>query len=68
MFAAKLGLNDLPYSVAFFSAVDVDHVLRKEVFLDCVTPSQPHPIPPGMSLSFVDAVNATNGSLAKKRA
>ena len=26
-------------SVAFFSAVDVDLVLRKEVNMDCVTPS-----------------------------
>ena len=66
MFAARLGLSDLPYSVAFFSAVDVDHVLRKEVFLDCVTPSQPDPIPPGMNLTFVDAVEATGGSLRKR--
>lgn len=41
MFAYKIGLEDLPQSVAFFSAVDVDQVLRKEVTMDCVTPSNP---------------------------
>ena len=60
-----VGLDDLPQSVAFFSAVDVDHVLRKEVTLDCVTPSQPTPIPPGRSVTFEDAVQATGGSLER---
>lgn len=41
MFAYKLGLQDLPQSVAFFSAVDVDQCLRKEVTMDCTTPSNP---------------------------
>lgn len=41
MFAYKLGMNDLPQSVAFFSAVDIDKCLRKEVNMDCVTPSNP---------------------------
>lgn len=41
MFAYKLGMNDLPQSVAFFSAVDIDQCLRKEVVMDCVTPSNP---------------------------
>lgn len=41
MFACKLGMNDLPQSVAFFSAVDIDQCLRKEVNMDCVTPSNP---------------------------
>lgn len=41
MFAHKLGLQDLPQSVAFFSAVDIDLCLRKEVTMDCVTPSNP---------------------------
>ena len=30
---------DLFQNVAFFSAVDIDHCLRKEVFMDCITPS-----------------------------
>lgn len=34
-------MNDLPQSVAFFSAVDIDQCLRKEVNMDCVTPSNP---------------------------
>ena len=40
-------------SVAFFSGVDVDRVLRKEATLDCKTPSNPlgmekgHGIPNG---------------------
>ncbi|KAJ1179987.1 hypothetical protein NDU88_005215 [Pleurodeles waltl] len=41
MFAYKLGMLDLPQSVAFFSAVDIDQCLRKEVNMDCTTPSNP---------------------------
>ncbi|GAV99900.1 dna polymerase gamma [Lentinula edodes] len=61
MFAYKLGLDDLPQGVAFFSAVDVDGVLRKEVDMTCVTPSQPIPIPPGESLDIGDVLTRTNG-------
>ncbi|CAL1528194.1 unnamed protein product, partial [Lymnaea stagnalis] len=42
MFAYRLGLKDLPQSVAFFSAIDLDTCLRKEVTMDCITPSNPH--------------------------
>ncbi|KAJ1726422.1 DNA-directed DNA polymerase gamma mip1, partial [Coemansia biformis] len=35
MFSSRLGIEDLPQSVAFFSAVDIDHVLRKEVDMSC---------------------------------
>lgn len=52
MFAQQVGIDDLPQSCAFFSAVDIDHVLRKEVDLDCVTPSHPTPIPPGESIDI----------------
>ena len=52
MFAQQLGIDDLPQSCAFFSAVDIDTVLRKEVNLDCITPSNPEPIPPGESLNI----------------
>ncbi|GAB7363934.1 hypothetical protein MBLNU230_g4496t1 [Neophaeotheca triangularis] len=52
MFAEQMGIPDLPQSCAFFSAVDIDHVLRKEVDMDCVTPSHPHSIPPGTSLDI----------------
>ncbi|KAL1666868.1 DNA polymerase family A-domain-containing protein [Schizophyllum commune] len=61
MFAYKLGMDDLPQGVAFFSAVDVDHVLRKEVDMPCVTPSQPHPIPPGESLNITKVLEKTHG-------
>jgi DNA polymerase gamma 1 len=47
MFAQQVGIHDLPQSCAFFSAVDIDHVLRKEVDMDCITPSNPTPIAPG---------------------
>ncbi|OPB45177.1 DNA polymerase gamma, the mitochondrial replicativeDNA polymerase [Trichoderma guizhouense] len=52
MFAQQVGINDLPQSCAFFSAVDIDHVLRKEVNMDCVTPSHKTPIPHGESLDI----------------
>lgn len=63
MFAFKLNMDDLPESCAFFAAVDIDHVLRKEVDDPCVTPSQPEPIPPGESLDIHAILARTNGSL-----
>ncbi|KAJ7760357.1 DNA polymerase family A-domain-containing protein [Mycena metata] len=65
LFAYKLGMDDLPQGVAFFSAVDVDWVLRKEVDMPCVTPSQPNPIAPGESLNIEAVLEKTNGSLLK---
>lgn len=61
MFAYRLGMDDLPQGVAFFSAVDVDSVLRKEVDMPCVTPSQPVPLPPGESLGIADVLKRTHG-------
>lgn len=52
IFSQQMGIDDLPQSCAYFSAVDVDHVLRKEVDMDCVTPSHPHRIPPGESIDI----------------
>ncbi|MEN2495447.1 MAG: hypothetical protein MHMPM18_000079 [Marteilia pararefringens] len=40
-FSHKLGMDDLPISVAFFSAVEVDKCIRKDPNQDCVTPSNP---------------------------
>ncbi|KAG7879655.1 hypothetical protein KL938_003708 [Ogataea parapolymorpha] len=54
MFCHQLGIDEVPQSCAFFSAVDIDHVLRKEVDLDCCTPSNPTAIPPGEALTIVD--------------
>ncbi|CAK7224106.1 DNA-directed DNA polymerase gamma mip1 [Sporothrix eucalyptigena] len=52
MFSEQVGIQDLPQSCAFFSAVDIDHVLRKEVDMDCITPSHPTAIAPGESLDM----------------
>ena len=52
MFSQQMGIDDLPQSCAYFSAIDIDSVLRKEVDTSCVTPSHPHPIPPGESLDI----------------
>lgn len=52
MFSQQMGINDLPQSCAFFSAVDIDQVLRKEVNMDCITPSHLDKIPHGESLDI----------------
>ncbi|XP_066211099.1 DNA polymerase subunit gamma-1 isoform X1 [Saccopteryx leptura] len=72
MFAYKLGLSDLPQSVAFFSAVDIDRCLRKEVTMDCKTPSNPtgmerrYGIPQGKALDIYQIIELTKGSLDKR--
>ncbi|KAF2272518.1 uncharacterized protein EI97DRAFT_470357 [Westerdykella ornata] len=53
MFSQQMGINELPQSCAYFSAVDIDHVLRKEVDMDCVTPSHKEKIPHGESLDIL---------------
>ncbi|RVE46330.1 hypothetical protein evm_009049 [Chilo suppressalis] len=59
----RVGINDLPLSVAFFTSVEVDQVLRKESNLSCNTPSNPHGmekgygIPNGESLNIFDVLN-----------
>ncbi|MCJ1314006.1 DNA-directed DNA polymerase gamma mip1 [Agyrium rufum] len=52
IFSEQMGIQDLPQSCAFFSAVDIDKVLRKEVDMDCITPSNPIKIPHGESLGI----------------
>jgi DNA polymerase gamma 1 len=52
MFSQQMGIDDLPQGCAYFSAIDIDHVLRKEVDMDCITPSHPKKIPHGESLSI----------------
>ncbi|CAG8564590.1 2963_t:CDS:10 [Ambispora leptoticha] len=54
MFSYMHGIEDLPLSVAFFSSVDIDHVLRKEVEMNCKTSSHPSEIPRGISISMQD--------------
>ncbi|KAL0829591.1 hypothetical protein ABMA28_003101 [Loxostege sticticalis] len=59
----RVGINDLPLSVAFFTSVEVDQVLRKEATLSCTTPSNPHGldkgygIPDGESLNIFDVLD-----------
>ena len=71
MFARQLNLNDLPQSVAFFSSVDVDKCIRKEVHMDCVTPSNPdglhkyYNIPPGEAVDIYQVLEKTKGNLNK---
>ncbi|KAJ3115781.1 DNA-directed DNA polymerase gamma mip1 [Physocladia obscura] len=67
MFSSKLGINDLPLNIAFFSAVDIDHCLRKEVYQSCVTPSNTTPIEKGRNASIYDTIvsleNVTGGKI-----
>ncbi|KAG1714849.1 DNA polymerase subunit gamma-1 [Nymphon striatum] len=70
MFSYMVGIHDLPQGVAFFSTVDVDTVLRKEVDMDCQTPSNSHGmlkgynIPPGEALDIFKILEYTdNGCL-----
>ncbi len=65
LFCYNLGIDDVPQGVAFFSAVDVDHVLRKEVFMTCETPSHPNPIPAGESLDIHSVLKKTGGVLGE---
>jgi DNA polymerase gamma 1 len=67
MFSQQLGIEDLPQACAFFSAVDVDAVLRKEVDMDCVTPSHPRAIPPGESLGIADLLAMGDAASLKVR-
>ncbi|KLJ06888.1 DNA polymerase gamma, mitochondrial [Blastomyces silverae] len=57
MFSQEMGIDDLPQSCAYFSAVDIDKVLRKEVDMDCITPSHPNKIPHGESLDIENLLN-----------
>ncbi|XP_043253426.1 DNA polymerase subunit gamma-1, mitochondrial [Colletes gigas] len=67
--ASRVGIKDLPMSVAFFTSVEVDTVLRKESRDDCKTPSNVYgltngyEIPPGESLDIFTAIEKTGGSL-----
>jgi DNA polymerase gamma 1 len=65
MFAQQMGINELPQSCAYFSAVDIDHVLRKEVDMDCITPSNKEAIPHGESLDIMQLLE--KGPKAKLR-
>lgn len=67
LFFTRIGLDDLPQSISFFTSVEVDRALRKEAQMDCKTPSNPHGltvgygIPPGESLDILHALKKANG-------
>ncbi|KAJ1721274.1 DNA-directed DNA polymerase gamma mip1 [Coemansia erecta] len=63
LFSFRVGIEDLPAGVAFFSAVDIDWVLRKEVDLDCVTPTNPTPVAPGRAYAVHETLELTGGRL-----
>ncbi|XP_034542607.1 DNA polymerase subunit gamma-1 [Notolabrus celidotus] len=73
MFAHALDMQDLPQSVAFFSSVDIDQCLRKEVNMDCATPSNPtglvrrYGLLQGEALDIYQILDITKGSLNKGR-
>ena len=50
MFCSRLGMSGLPKSVAFFSSVDIDQVMRKEPEMECVTPSNPQGLKHGYGI------------------
>ena len=64
-FCARLGMSSLPESVAYFSGVDVDRVMRKEPDSECRTPSNPQGmevgcgIPRGESLTIEELMEKT---------
>lgn len=63
MFCEQLGIKELPQSCAFFSEVDIDFVLRKEVGMNCITPSHPSPIGPGESYDINSLLKAVDTSI-----
>lgn len=67
-FPSKTNLSadflEIGQSCAFFSAVDLDHCFRKEVNMNCLTPSNPDPILFGESLDIVGSLaHTSHGSL-----
>ena len=63
MFSQQMGINDLPQACAYFSAVDIDHVLRKEVDMDCITPSHHDKIPHGESIDIITLLSRPESRL-----
>ena len=65
MFCQSLHIDDLPQSCAFFSGVDIDKVLRKEVDINCVTISNPTPVPSGEVLDIYGLTEKVGNTLTK---
>ena len=70
LFAYMAGVPDLPLSVAFFSGVEIDRVIRKDPTNECVTLSnregihKERGIPPGRSLD-INAILKANSCLGE---
>ncbi|XP_076282827.1 DNA polymerase gamma, catalytic subunit tam [Lasioglossum baleicum] len=66
--ASRVGMKDLPMSVAFFTSVEVDTVLRKESQDNCKTPSNSrglengYEVPPGETLDIWATIEKSAGS------
>ncbi|CAK1542741.1 unnamed protein product [Leptosia nina] len=56
----RVGIKDLPLSVAFFTSVEVDRVLRKEANLNCATPSNPHGLENGYGIPNGESLTIFN--------
>ncbi|CRK99798.1 CLUMA_CG013106, isoform A [Clunio marinus] len=67
---SRLGLQDLPQSIAFFTSVEIDSILRKEAESDCKTPSNQHgfsagySIKPGESVDIYEAIKRAGDDLS----
>lgn len=57
--ASRIGMPDLPQSVAFFSSVEVDTVLRKDATAECITPSNPHGLSAGYGVAVGESLTIT---------
>lgn len=54
---SRLGLEDLPQSIAFFTSVEIDSILRKDAESDCKTPSNQHGFSGGYSIKAGESVD-----------
>lgn len=66
IFCEQIGIDDLPQNCAFFSAVDIDHIIRKEVDMDCITPSNSKPISHGECLNINQLLDKPQSFLGKE--
>lgn len=64
-FFGQLGFESLPESYAWFSAVNIDTCLRKEVYMSQVTVSNPVDVPKGYELNPEECADILNGMLSK---
>lgn len=61
---SRIGLIDLPRSVAFFSSVEIDKCWRKDAHSENITPSNPHGLSKGYNIPLGESLNI-HESIAK---